>query len=97
MSSFNIYDLEFIGRDGYHYKIIDNKIKLIEHKVLKNDYYKIYDELSKLIRNNEYTKILDTKEKKNIKSIKIQIIEEDDDNYYKKNRYSCCCFKNIFI
>ena len=95
MSNFNINDLEFIGRDGYHYKIIDNKIILIEHKVLKDDYYKIYDELSKLIRNNEYPRTIDPEEKKNIKNIKIEIIEDDD--FYKKNRYSCCCLQNIFI
>jgi hypothetical protein len=31
---------EFIGHDGYHYKIINNRIYKIEHNLLRKNYYK---------------------------------------------------------
>ena len=76
-------DLEFIGHDGLHYKLVDNKFCIIEHKVYAKDYEDELIKLNKLFRNYNYP--YELYQKKIIKAIKIDIIE--DDFYYNKSRY----------
>ena len=79
-------DIEFIGHDGLHYKLIDNKFYIIEHKILAKDYKMEFEKLNRLFRNYNYPNNYELYGKKVIKPIKIEIIE--DDSFYNKCRYS---------
>jgi hypothetical protein len=79
--------IEFIGNDGYHYKIINNRIYKIEHKVLRKDYYKELYKLERLKRNYYFPFLKNFERSNNIQPIRIKIIKKKKIN---------CLFFNLF-
>jgi hypothetical protein len=79
---------EFIGHDGYHYKIINNRIFKIEHKVTRQKYRRELYNLERLPRNYYFPFLKNFERSNNIQPIRINII---------KNEKCNCLFNNFLI
>jgi len=81
--------IEFIGHDGYHYKIKNNRIYKIKHKVLRKDYYKELLKLQQLKRNYYYPFLKNFERSNAFNPIRIDII--------KQKRYNCFYGNNFLV
>ena len=90
-------NIEFIGHDGHHYKIIKNRIYKIKHRVLRR-YYK--DECKKLLllkRNCYYPFTKNYERSNNIMPIQIEIMKNYPNHFNCFNCFNCFLFRRSHI
>ena len=81
---------EFIGHDGFHYKIVNNKIYKITHRVLRKEYNTELNKLERLPRNYNFPFLKNYERSSVIYPIRIEIIKKKSCNDY------CNYLFNIF-
>ena len=78
---------DFIGHDGHHYKIINNRIYKLEHNVTSGNYRRELYNLERLPRNNYYPFLKNFERSNNIQPIRIKL----------KKKKICNCLLNNFL